>query len=94
MIDAAEAAAIGLVTEVVAVDEFGSRVDAIADGLAAGAPLAQSFIKRALDRSSSMTFEQALAFEEHAQGLLLGSEDHAAGASAFVEKRQPDFKGE
>jgi len=93
IVDADEALDIGLVSRVVRPDELESTVADIASTLAAGAPLAQSIIKRALDRSSSMSFEQALAFEEHAQAILLGSEDLVEGASAFVEKRTPDFKG-
>jgi enoyl-CoA hydratase/carnithine racemase len=50
-------------------------------------------IKRAFDRSSAMTFEQALSFEEQAQALLLGSEDLVEGAAAFVQKRDPRFTG-
>ncbi len=91
---AAEAAEYGLLTEVVDVEELGGRVRTLAETLAAGAPLAQAFIKRALDRSSAFTFEQALAFEEQAQALLSASQDSSEGASAFVEKRQPEFTGE
>jgi enoyl-CoA hydratase/carnithine racemase len=65
----------------------------IAGALAEGAPLAQRFIKVALDRSSSMTFEQSLAYEEQAQAVLLGSEDLFEGAAAFFQKRPPEFKG-
>ena len=65
----------------------------IAEQFVAGAPLAQRFIKVALDRSASMTFEQALAFEEQAQATLLGSDDLREGAAAFLQKRQPGFKG-
>ncbi len=93
IIDATEALSIGLVGEVVDQDALGSRVEELAGELEAGAPLAQAMIKRALDRSSSMTFEQALAFEAHAQGILLGSEDLAEGAAAFVERRPPRFRG-
>jgi enoyl-CoA hydratase/carnithine racemase len=93
IVDAAEARAIGLVSEVVDQEALGPRVEAVAGELADGAPLAQALIKRALDRSSSMTFEQALAFEAHAQGILLGSEDLAEGAAAFVERRPPRFRG-
>ncbi len=92
-VGAEEARTIGLISEVVPVGGFESRVTELADELAAGAPLAQMVIKRAMDRSSSMTFEQALAFEEQAQAMLLGSEDLAEGSSAFVEKRPPEFKG-
>lgn len=90
---AAEALGMGMISEVVSVSELEDRVDQLASALADGAPLAQSFIKRALDRSSSMTFEQALSFEEQAQAILLGSEDLIEGAASFIEKRDPDFKG-
>ncbi|MEN8239872.1 MAG: enoyl-CoA hydratase-related protein [Actinomycetota bacterium] len=93
IIGAAEALDIGLVSSVVAVEDLDRAVDAVAAELAAGAPLAQAMIKRALDRSSEMSFEQALAFEEHAQAILLASEDLQEGAAAFLDKRDPNFKG-
>ena len=93
MVGAEEAFSIGLVTQVVEADRLEPTVSGIAESLAAGAPLAQRQIKVALDRSSSMTFEQALAFEEQAQALLLGSEDVVEGSAAFFENRPPDFSG-
>lgn len=93
IVHADEALEIGLVNSVVSPEELSDTVGELAASLAMGAPLAQSFIKTGLDRSSSMSFEQALAFEENAQAILLGSEDLVEGASAFVEKRTPDFKG-
>ena len=93
IVEAEEALAIGLVTRVVGAEELGAEAGAVAEELAAGAPLAQRFIKVALDRSSTLTFEQALAFEEQAQATLLGSEDLFEGAAAFFQKRPPEFKG-
>lgn len=93
VVGAEEALDIGLVSKVVAVESLMDEVSTLAEGLADGAPLAQSVIKRALDRSSSMSFEQALSFEEQAQAVLLSSDDLTEGAAAFVEKRKPDFKG-
>jgi enoyl-CoA hydratase/carnithine racemase len=93
IIGAHEALEIGLIAFVVGVEALDSAVMSAANELAAGAPLAQALIKRALDRSSEMSFEQALAFEEHAQALLLASDDLQEGAAAFIEKREPDFKG-
>lgn len=90
---AEEALEIGMISSVVPVAAFDDRVNELAESLSTGAPLAQAIIKRALDRSSSMTFEQALSFEEQAQAVLLGSEDLVEGAAAFVEKRYPEFKG-
>jgi enoyl-CoA hydratase/carnithine racemase len=93
VIEAAEALDIGLVSTVVPSADLSTEVSAVAHQLASGAPLAQSMIKRALDRSSTFTFEQALSFEEQGQAILLASEDLVEGANAFIEKRQPDFKG-
>ncbi|MCL1593037.1 MAG: enoyl-CoA hydratase-related protein [Actinomycetia bacterium] len=93
IVGAAEALSIGLVSRVVEHDSLDASVAELSYQLALGAPLAQAVVKRALDRSSSMTFEQAIAFEEHAQAILLASEDLAEGAAAFVEKREPDFTG-
>ena len=93
MIDAEEAEAIGLVTRIVEPGDLEAAVTEVAEDLATGAPLAQRFVKEALDRSSAMTFEQALAFEEQSQALLLGSEDVVEGAEAFFEDRPPRFEG-
>ena len=93
IVEVDEALAIGLVTRVVNPDHLETEAAEIAEELAAGAPLAQRFIKVALDRSASLTFEQALAFEEQAQATLLGSEDLFEGAAAFIQKRPPEFRG-
>jgi enoyl-CoA hydratase/carnithine racemase len=83
----------GMISSVVPAGDLEDTVNEMAQSLAAGAPLAQAIIKRAFDRSSSMTFEQALSFEEQAQAVLLGSDDLVEGAAAFVEKRDPEFRG-
>ena len=93
IVEAAEAHDIGIVTHIVPENELADRAMALAVDLADGAPLAQSFIKRGLDRSSVMTFEQALAYEEQSQAVLLASEDLVEGATAFMEKRPPEFTG-
>lgn len=93
VVGADEALDIGLVTRIVDQSDLMPAAIEMAMELADGAPLAQSFIKRALDRSSTLTFEQVLAFEEQAQAILLASEDLTEGAAAFVEKRKPKFTG-
>ena len=93
IVPADEALAIGMVARVVAPEELDEVAADVANDLAAGAPLSQRFIKVGLDRSSSMTFEQALAYEEQAQAILLGSEDLVEGTTAFLQKRPPSFEG-
>ncbi len=75
MVEADEARRIGLVLEVVEPGELEAVATELAESLAAGAPLAQSFIKQGLDRSLGATFEQMLAHESHAQAISLGTED-------------------
>ncbi|MDX1691054.1 MAG: enoyl-CoA hydratase-related protein [Acidimicrobiia bacterium] len=91
--DAAEALAYGLVLEVVPAGELVDRVGRLAADLAEGAPLAQRFIKAAIDRSFDLTFEQALALEAQTQTVCLSSEDALEGIAAFIQKRDPEFKG-
>ncbi len=66
---------------------------ALAAELADGAPLAQQFIKSALSRSSALTFEQALRFEDQIQAVLLATDDVEEAVDAFFEKRRPRFRG-
>lgn len=93
IISGAEAADLGLVSRTV---EAGGLLDealAVARDLAAGAPLAQRFIKIGLERSFGMTFDEALAYEGQAQAVCLMSEDVVEGVAAFLQKRAPEFRG-
>ena len=89
----AEALAVGLIARLVPPEALRAEAAAVAAELAVGAPLAQHFIKSGLSRSSSMTFEQALRFEDQAQAVLLSTEDLAEAVDAFLAKRPPEFRG-
>jgi len=88
-----EALDLGIALEVVPPERLRERAGELAEALAAGAPLAQSFIKKALDRSHAWSFDEALAFEDQAQAVLMSSHDVVEGIQAFLEKRDPDFEG-
>ncbi len=90
---AAEALDYGIASRVVAPDDLYPTVMELAAELAAGAPLAQQFIKAGLDRAFEMSFEETIAYEGQAQALLLTSEDAAEGFVSFLQKRPPEFKG-
>jgi len=93
IVDAAEALEIGLVSRVVTADHLEAAATETAEAMAAGAPLAQRFIKVTLDRAASLTFEQAIDLEGQAQSVLIGSEDLKEAVAAFEEKREPRFEG-
>lgn len=92
-IEASKAAEIGLINYCVPGDELDAFVDGFARRLAAGAPLAISYGKMAVNLLiKSMTagaFEMSLAYDQ----LTLFTDDHKEGARAFLEKRSPRFKG-
>lgn len=93
VVDAPEAERIGLVTRLVPPGRLADAAATLAEDLATGAPLAQRMVKTGLDRSSSMGFEEAIAYERTAQSLLLTSEDFIEGVTSFVQKRPSEFKG-
>lgn len=93
IVEADEALAMGLVAKVVPARGLEAAVTETAAALAVGAPLAQRFIKVALDRSFDLTFEQALEMESQAQAILGGSHDLKEAVEAFAEKREPGFEG-
>ncbi len=93
IIDAAEAERIGLVNRVVDDAELDAFVDTWAARLAAGPPLALAMTKRMLANSLHVTLEQALDDEGAAQTVNFSTKDTAEAMAAFVEKRDPQFRG-
>lgn len=88
-----EAHALGLVTEVVAPGGALDRANELAEKLAALPPLAVTLAKQAIDAMPESSREAGLALERLAYGLLAQTEDAREAADAFVEKREPRFKG-
>ena len=93
-ISADEALRIGLVSRVVPKDELLPQARALADRIAAGAPMAVALTKGALERAASIDLETALEGEAKLQGIAGASADHAEGLAAFREKRAPRFTGQ
>ena len=93
IISAKEAEAMGLVNRVVPVGELDAFVDDWATKLAAGPPIALAQTKRLLNNAFAVTLEQALEDEGAAQTVNFATKDTLEAMSAFVEKRQPNFKG-
>lgn len=93
IVPAREAEVIGIAMEVVAVDELASRAEEIAQSFLAGAPIAQMFVKSALNASFESSFQESISWEGQSQAIAFGTEDSIEGVSAFLDKREPNWKG-
>ncbi|MCP4038850.1 MAG: enoyl-CoA hydratase [bacterium] len=93
ILSAREAAEIGLVNRVVADDELDDFVDDWASRLARGPTLSLQMTKRMLASASSLSLTEALGWEAAAQSVNFASKDTREGVTAFVEKRDPEFRG-
>ena len=91
-IDAAEAAEVGFVGEVVAYEAFDDRIDELAGELAAKPATALRAAKEALNAAGEGSSSTGLALERRAWAGLFGTHDQREGMEAFLEKREPEFE--
>ncbi|WNL44758.1 enoyl-CoA hydratase-related protein [Dyella sp. BiH032] len=94
MVGAQRAYELGIVNRVVAPEALDETVDALADQLAASAPLAAAGILDAVLQGGETTLDQGLEFETQAFALAFSTEDMREGTTAFLEKRKAQFKGQ
>ena len=93
VISADEAERFGIVNRVVGHDELDQAVAEWADRLAAGPPLALAMTKRLLTLNATADFAAALEAEGMAQTVNFGTEDTREAVQAFLDKREPAFRG-
>ena len=93
VISAADAERFGFVNKVVPQAELDAAVAEWADRLASGPPLALSMTKRLLTLNMTNDFWSALEAEGMAQTVNFGTSDTREAVQAFLEKRDPSFKG-
>jgi enoyl-CoA hydratase len=92
-ISAEEAARIGLVNRVFEAEELLDAALAAGASIAARGPVAIRAAKRVMQQGQDADVRTAHALEQQAFGLVFATEDRVEGTTAFVEKREPDFKG-
>lgn len=94
MIDAAEAERIGLVNRVVPHDDLMKAARELAVKIAKNPPLAVAMAKADLYRAmEEKDIIKQMKHEEKTQEVLINTEDFMEAATAFMEKREPKFKG-
>jgi enoyl-CoA hydratase/carnithine racemase len=90
---AEQAYELGVVNEIAEPGHVRERALALAQEIAANAPLAVGWAKRVIDRGLSMSTMDSLELEQDAMSELLPSEDLKEGLLAFLERRKPNFRG-
>lgn len=93
VIDAQEALRIGLVTEVTPHDLLMVRAKALAARIAVNPPLALRYMKEGLRRGTYGDARELGGWAIETIRALMKTEDHKEGVAAFLEKREPVFKG-
>jgi enoyl-CoA hydratase len=93
MIDAVEAARIGLVDGIVPLADLSAHVDAMAGRIASKAPLAVREAKRVIRESQEQSLLSGLRLEVEAFLGLFPTKDREEGMEAFIQKRPAKFTG-
>ncbi|MBL7498697.1 enoyl-CoA hydratase/isomerase family protein [Frankia sp. CNm7] len=93
MVSAQDALAWGLINEVVPVADLEGVAADWGRRLAAAPTTAVSLIKRLLDSSFLLGFDQSLEDEARAQHIAFTTDDMKEGIQAFLERREPQFRG-
>ncbi len=93
MVTAEEAERMGLVSKVVPAEGLEAEALGLAERLAQGPTKAIALTKRIINRGLSCDLAAVCEYEAQAQAILLQTEDFREGMQAFLEKREPKFKG-
>ncbi|MFC6719848.1 enoyl-CoA hydratase/isomerase family protein [Natrialbaceae archaeon GCM10025810] len=92
-IPAPEAAEIGLVDVVSEPDDLDETVEDLAASMAENGPVALQLAKQAVQASGQLGIEDGIEYEAELFAQALGSDDSTEGIDAFLEDRDPEWKG-
>jgi len=93
MVDAEEAAAIGLANQVVPADQLETVTAEMAGNIASGPPIAIGISKMMIYQSLETSLNTHSRLEFFGQDYSFNTEDRQEGIQSFLEKRPADFKG-
>jgi enoyl-CoA hydratase len=92
-IDAQEAYRVGLINKVVSHTKLLEETNQLAKRLMTQPPFALRVIKDVMNSGINMSLREGLEIERQGFTILFSTEDRKEGMAAFLEKRNPIFKG-
>jgi 2-(1,2-epoxy-1,2-dihydrophenyl)acetyl-CoA isomerase len=93
IINAQEAERIRMVSRVVPHEELMNKARELAQKMAGEPPIAVELIKKLTWERVRNQMREQLLFESYGQFLCRSTQDHKEAVKAFMEKREPQFKG-
>ncbi|MFH1487369.1 MAG: enoyl-CoA hydratase-related protein, partial [Pseudomonadota bacterium] len=92
-VDIADAERWGLVSKVVPAEALMKTAKELAARLATGPSFAHRQIKHAIRNGLHTNYASQIEYEAYIQSMCRNTEDHKEATTAFLEKREPKFKG-
>jgi enoyl-CoA hydratase len=92
MMDATEAERSGLVSRVFPTRDLVKEAVGIAQKIAEKSALTAKAVKEAVNRSYETTLREGILFERRLFHALFATEDQSEGMTAFLDKREPQFR--
>jgi enoyl-CoA hydratase/carnithine racemase len=93
-LSAQEAFDAGLVAHVFTKDQYLAEALKLAHRIAGKSPIALKAAKEAVSKVDEMSLAEGTEFERRLFYLLFATDDQKEGMKAFIEKREPQFKGQ
>ncbi len=90
---ASEAERLGIINRIVEADQLEASVLKVAERIAAQPVMSVRLIKDAVDKAGDLSLQDGMDHERRNFYLLFGTNDQTEGMQAFLDKRQPTFKG-